>query len=362
MPASFDSEVGTYDNTNVDAYGHVQNLANMTGGTGAWNFMQRAHVFDTAKNATNIIKFTGASDFDDIIDAVLGTSYTNKIGAWVTQLSSTYFVPVAFQIGDTSTATNFDCVGKTIVSPSDNDASDPRFRLTTQACRVYIDLRNNAADDADLDNSTWVWGTAAAFDFDTSNAAAITIQNAVFSGMGDFTLGDSVTGAATFGLAAGFDVISNGANIDGSNITGTGDLVLNSATGGDLSNVTVAGDIRVNIAANTTLTWTNVTVTGDVFNDATLNTLQIDVIGGDVSTGDAGTGNGQTNLQRPVTVSVHVVDDLGANIEDVRVEVTATETIGTITDGDVLLTGLTSAAGNIEDTAFNYETEFNPSG
>ena len=170
-----DATGGTYDNTDVQCYGIIQGPGNMIGGNDTWMFVQRAWILDTAKNATNIVKFTGTSEPEDLITAVLGATFATKIGAWVQKLGDAYFFPVAFQIGDTSTATNFDCTGLTILSPPNNDATDPRFRYTTQATRVYIVLRDNVADDADLTGSTWSWGVASPFDFDVSNNSAITI-------------------------------------------------------------------------------------------------------------------------------------------------------------------------------------------
>ena len=63
-----------------------------------------------------------------------------------------------------------------------------------------------------------------------------------------------------------------------------------------------------------------------------------------------------------VTIAVTVVDETGSPIENARVRVTATESVGSITNGDVVLAGLTDASGVVEDTAFNYENAFYPSG
>jgi len=342
-----DSTTGTFDNTDVQAYGFNLAGANQDGGgNGTWTFMQRSHIFDTAKNATNIVKFTSTSDFDDIITAVLGATYSTKIGAWVTRLSSTYFVPIAFQIGDTSTPTNFDCVGKTIVSPANKDVTDPRFRLSTQATRVYIDLRNNVADDVDLTNSTWVWGVASPFDFDVSNDSAITIEGGVFGGMGDFTLGSSVTGSAVFTLASGNDVIVNGAELSGSTING--DCLLNTAN--DLTNMTITGDLRISTAANSTLDFSNVTVGGSIFNDSAGNTLTINSTNGSsITAGDAGTGNSQTNIQFPVNITILCVNSSGSPIENARVY------LKTTSDGE-LYNDLTSPSGVIT-FEYNYITD-----
>jgi hypothetical protein len=185
--------------------------------------------------------------------------------------------------------------------------------------RVYLSQRNNAADSVTL-SGTYVWGTAAPWNFDESNLATCDISGATFAGMGEFTLGSSVSGGATFNLAAGEDVVLNGADIDGSSIVGTGDLVINSATNANLSNVTIAGNVRVNIASDTSLTWTNVIVTGDVFNDAASNTLTITAVGSTLSTTEPGTGNGQVNIVNEATVTFDKMKD---NTE-VRVYATGT--------------------------------------
>ena len=48
----------------------------------------------------------------------------------------------------------------------------------------------------------------------------VTISGATFNGMGEFTLGSSVTGAATFNLGGSNEVVINGANLNGSIING----------------------------------------------------------------------------------------------------------------------------------------------
>lgn len=63
-----------------------------------------------------------------------------------------------------------------------------------------------------------------------------------------------------------------------------------------------------------------------------------------------------------LTIRVTVTDASGTPIENARVEIRATETVGTVTTGDVILTGLTNASGIIEDVGFVYEAAFDPSG
>lgn len=90
--------------------------------------------------------------------------------------------------------------------------------------------------------------------------------------------------------------------------------------------------------------------------------VTINISGGGTVPGVTVTGAGTVVVNNNVSISVTVTDDVGTPIENARVEVEATETVGTITTGDVLLTGLTNASGLLETTTFNYEAAFNPSG
>jgi len=69
-----------------------------------------------------------------------------------------------------------------------------------------------------------------------------------------------------------------------------------------------------------------------------------------------------TVVTNAVTIKITVVTAGGTPIVGARVEVSAEETVGTITTGDVLLTGITDGSGIIQDTTFDYESAFDPSG
>lgn len=140
---------------------------------------------------------------------------------------------------------------------------------------------------------------------------------------GDITIGTD-TGSSS-NLAPGTKVkeitttgivtLRDGASLDG--VTVNGDVTLLTDT--DLSNLTITGDLRINIAVNTTMDFTNVNVTGSVFNDATGNTLTINNSGGSMTAGDAGTGNGQTNIVSSVPITITVVDTSGNPIANANV-------------------------------------------
>ena len=213
--ATHDASSGTFDNTDVTSYACLTYSYNMSGTNSNYTYPTKLWVFDTTKTSSSTPTFSGASStFDDAVTAVQGSSYTNKYGNWVRQIGNAYFIDVAFRIGDASTATTFNDSGYTIVSPPANDSDDPRYRITTQACRVYVYLRNNAADTATF-SGTWLWGTRAAFDFSQSDSASITFSGATFSGMGDFDIGSSVSGDATFDDVGVVDMDPS-ADLDGS--------------------------------------------------------------------------------------------------------------------------------------------------
>lgn len=262
---------GSFDNTNVTTYGVGTVRHNISGNSSNFYFRQPNFLFDTGKNEPNIPTFTGlSSNFDEFIDAVLGNNFSDIISYdWVVRNGDILNISAPMQIGNGSTATTFDDQGKTIISASSNDPSDPRNRLTTQAMRFYWVPRNNASDTLTM-TGTYIWGTAAPFDLDVSNSAIATITDATFNGMGDFTLGSSVSGAATFNLASGSNVRINGANLDGSIINGDCDLVSNGVT--TLTNINVSGVLDFDTAGTYTLDGCNISeVTNSSGGTVTIN-------------------------------------------------------------------------------------------
>ncbi len=141
-------------------------------------------------------------------------------------------------------------------------------------------------------------------------------------------------------LAAGKDLTVQGSGGIVNNITVTGDYLLN--TEANLSNVTVNGDLRINTGLNSVLSFSNVTVTGNVWNDAASNTLTINATGSSLTAGDPGTGNGQTNVQASVPVSVTATKD-GTPVEGAAVYLKTT-------GGTEVLNGLTNASGVLSGT------------
>jgi len=341
-----DSSGGTLSASAITAFAFGVNPAVMNGGSSSFSFFQRVFIFDTDKGATNLPVFTGTdNDWGTAYTKVNGTNYTNKIGVWLQQLGSAYFVPIPFSFGDGSAAAfSFDDGGVTVISPADNAAGGENYRLTTQAMRVYADLDNNANNTLTL-SGAYTWGTAAVWDFDQNDAAVITIDGANFSGMGDFTLGSSVTGAATFSLASGSDVIINGADLDGSTING--DLLLNSDT--DLTDITVTGALVIDVgASNITLNFSNVNVTGDTTNTGT-GTCTINASNGSsLTTTEPGTAAGEVNIVNTVPITITVLDSAAAPITGARLSLEA-DTGGAL--AALLATSITRSGSTATATA-----------
>ena len=292
---SHNNEVGTFDLSQVSAYGHASVRLNLVGSSTALTFFQRAFLFTTTKNSANIPLFTGVSSFDDAVELLQGTDYTTKIGSWITKSGSSIFLPCPFQIGDGSSATTFNDNGAAIVSPGSNLAGQENFRLTDNAMRVYANLRDNAADSITLSGS-YSFGTAARWDFDVDNASTILLSGS-FIGMGRFILGSSVTANGSFNLATGEHVRCKGANID--SITVAGDVEIKGAEVTSFNNITVTGAVDFDTAG--TYTLTNCTV-----NEVTNSSGGAVTINNDGSTITTNTGPSITIVNPPTTFTIQV--------------------------------------------------------
>tara|TARA_R110000796_G_scaffold76624_1_gene171331 strand:- start:2767 stop:4314 length:1548 start_codon:yes stop_codon:yes gene_type:complete len=309
---SHNNEVGTFNLSQVSAYGHASVRLNLVGSSTALTFFQRAFLFTTTKDSANIPLFTGVSSFDDAVALLQGTDYTTKIGSWITKSGSSIFLPCPFQIGDGTSATTFNDDGAAIVSPGSNLAGQENFRLTDNAMRVYANLRNNAADSITLSGS-YSFGTAAPWDFDVSNASTCLLSGS-FSGMGDFKIGSSVTANGSFNLATGKAVKCNGANID--SITVAGDLNIETSAVTSFSDMSITGVTDFDTAG--TYTLTNCTL-----NEITNSSGGLVTLINDNSTANLITGPNITIVSPPKTLTVQV-NVIGA---DVVVLAAGTDTI-----------------------------------
>jgi hypothetical protein len=160
----------------------------------------------------------------------------------------------------------------------------------------------------------------------------------------------------TFILAQNWDLICDGGDITSGtgkslNFSGTGilqldgntadnvnvvsgDVHLESAT--NLSGMNISDDLRIDTGANSTLSFTNMDVGGNVWNDSASNTLTINASSSSLTAGDPGTGNGQTNIVTSVTLSVtNLVTGSNVRIEE--------------TDGTQVSQG-TESSGSYTDT------------
>jgi len=214
----FDTSGGTYDPSAATAWGFGTNKINLAGNSSSAAFFQRVFLFDSDKGAANLPTFTGASNFTDAVTVVQGTNYTNKIGSWVTKSGTAIFLPCPFSIGDGSTATIFNDNAASVISPSNAADNQKNFRITDDAMKVYLDMRDNAADSATLSGS-YTWGTAADWDFNVNNASTCLLSGN-FTGMGKFKIGSSVTATGTFDLDGTQKVESYGATINSITVKG----------------------------------------------------------------------------------------------------------------------------------------------
>jgi len=357
--------VGTFDNTNVTSYAYLTQRLNLAGTSTNWNYMASLYIVDTIKTSASTPTFSGlVSSIQDAVTLIQGTDYTNKLGNWVRKIGSVVFIDMSFRIGDNATATTFNDGGLTVISPVANDAADPRIRITTQAMRTYLYLRNNAADTATF-SGTYKWGTRAPFDWSQANAAVVTFSSPTFNGMGTFTLGSSTTGTATWDNVDSVVFADTGVNIDGSTFKNqNGSYALELTAGAmDISNMRFESyalnhAILINTAG--TYNFTNVffdqSGTNDIETTHATGVVTINVLGGGTVPTVTVTGAGTVVINVITTITV---DGLS---EGAAVKVIANETVGTILTGDIIFEKLANSSGVAEITNFNYESTFNPTG
>ncbi len=367
--ATHDASSGVFDNTNVTSFAILVTRFNLAGTSTSWNYQGKLYICDTIKTSSSTPTFTAIASFQDAVDLIQGTDYTNKLGNWVRKIGSVIFIDMPFRIGDNATSTQFNDNGLTIISPVANDTADPRVRVTVQAMRVYLNLRNNIVDTATF-SGTYIWGTRATFNFDQSNAAIVTFTAPTFKGMGQMTIGSSITGPATFNNVDEIIINNTGANINGSLFKATNGnhaLTLPAAmTITDMRFESYATKHAILIDTAGTYTFDNVffdqSGTNDIETTHTSGVVTINVTNGGTVPTVTVTGAGTVVVNNNVTLKITVTDTSAVVISGARVEIKATETVGTITTGDILLTGTTNGSGIIETTTFNYEAAFNPSG
>jgi hypothetical protein len=189
--------------------------------------------------------------------------------------------------------------------------------------------------------------------------------------MGEFTLGSSITGPAIWDDVDAVIFADTGVDVDGSTFRNqNGNHALEMTAGAmdiaDMRFESYASAHAILIDTAGTYNFDNVffdqSGTNDIETTHATGTVTINVSNGGTVPTVTETGAGSVVVNNNVTVSVTVTDTSGSPIQNARVRVTATETVGTITSGDEILTGLTNASGVVETTTFNYESAFDPSG
>jgi len=193
------------------------------------------------------------------------------------------------------------------------------------------------------------------------------VTNTVYRRCGIVTAGDATFTSCIFDNASGLSALvmspTNAAFLKLTDCSfassGTGYAV-------DASGTLINTDISINWDCDSSGyalqagTATNRTIKVNV---NTGSTLTISVAAGRAAPTYNNIGGGTVNVvSGTVVLRITVTDTDAVPIQNSRVEIRATETVGTVTTGDVLLTGLTNASGIIENTAYAYEGAFNPTG
>ena len=145
------------------------------------------------------------------------------------------------------------------------------------------------------------------------------------------------------------DIIFETASV-GTGLTLEGDVYLFAEQ--DISDCTIIGNLYIDTGVDSALDFTNVSVSGDIFNDATGNTLTISALGTSIFTaGDPGTGNGETEIIKTVPMKVTVKDiTSGDPLEGARVYIRAALG-GDLSGGSAVAITRAGAVATVTDTA-----------
>jgi len=231
-----------------------------------------------------------------------------------------------FRIGNNSSITTFDDEGNTIISPKANDGADPRVRVTTQAFRTYLNLRNNASDTADF-SGTWIWQVRSPFDWDQDDSAVVTFTNPTFKGMGEFTLGSSITGPAVFDDVDSVVFADTGVDIDGSTFRNqNGTYALKMTVGAmdiaDMRFESYAGKHAILIDTAGTYEFDNVyfdqSGTNDVETTHATGTVTINVVNGGTVPTVTETGAGSVVINNNKSLTINVQDESKVAIQNAQ--------------------------------------------
>ena len=344
---SNENTIGTFDASDISAYGIGTLHFAIAGVQYGEIHTQRSFLLDTKKSGVNLPHFEGTSNFDDAVTTVQGTSYTNKIGNWVTKSGSSFFIPCPFAFGDDSSGIAFDDNGASVVSPASNATNQENFRITDDAMRVYLKTPNTNADTVTLSGS-YTWGTAAPWDFGQNKPLAVCTLSGTFSGMGEFLMGPSVIATGTFNLAAGSDVVSTGANLDGATVQRN--VTINGTTVDTFVGLTVGRTLKFATAGTYYLTNCEIGITIVNLSGGNI-TVQLD----NTFVNNANTDPTITIIQAPRTLTLK---GLQANSE-VRVYESGTTTeIAGIENSTTQFTDATIAVNSVDIVIHHIEYEY----
>lgn len=333
---TYDASNGTFDTTDITSYAFLTTRLNMAGTSTNWNYMGSMYVLDTTKASTNTPTFNGiGATVQDAADLLQGSDYTNKIGSWVRQVGTTVFIDMPFRIGDNTSNTTFDDEGYTIISPISNDSSDPRVRVTTQALRTYLNLRDNENDIATF-SGTWIWQVRSPFDWEQSDSASVIFNSPTFKGMGEFTLGSSISGSANWDDVDEVILTDTKTNINGSTFKNpNGDHLLNLTAGAmTISNMnfgSYSGSHAILIDTSGSYTFSNV-----IFDESGINEIEntsgglitITLLNGSTTPGVTNTSGTSTIVQNTSVTITGLKDNTEIRVFDSNTSNPQTELAG----------------------------------
>jgi len=213
-----DYETASFDETDVQCIGFGSVRYDMVG-TATTKFAPSWVFLMNSEKGNDLPVFRNAAETWQGLIARAGPTFQTKqlhdIISW--EGTDTFQCMCPLKFGNGTQFTSFDDQGATVFWPDTDKPDDPRIRARTGlSFRVYAGMRNLASDWIRMSGTYYGGNTLPDWDFSQSNDAPIEFTDPTFNDLGDFLVGSSVVGPATWSHCGEVTIVDNGADIDGS--------------------------------------------------------------------------------------------------------------------------------------------------
>lgn len=311
-------------------------------------------------------------DFSDIIADMEAQDSLDGKQVIQSQTSNQILTFCSWGVGDGSTLTHFSESGKNWEFPQKANATDLRILAHYRDNQIGFEIDGSGSDVIDFTDCSWTRNDDCYWNVLAQSGDAIDILRCSVTGPGETIIEDEADLDEV--VFDGADEINAGTPTGATAPDMTDCTITNSVDTRAISVSDTTNMVRMTLSNGTTGCnidatgtqpldgWTFSGLTNDIENSSggavTLALSNTTYYPSVLNTG----GGSTTTITNNQTVKVTVTDSSETAIVGARVRITATETVGTITTGDVILEGTSGIGGILQTTTFNYEEAFEPSG